>query len=385
VGCAVAVAFSGCGGESDGAPAGAPGNGAPGGAERAIPIAVARVTVGDAASYYTTTATLEAESRAEIAARTTGVVRQVLREEGDFVEAGDTLLLLEDDELRARVRQAEANLAKAQADHERRATMRATGLLSAQEFETSVNTLRVQEAEVELANLDLAHTRVSSPFAGRVVRRLIDLGANVSPGAPLFEVMDVNPLLARVHIPAKRMGFVRVGQDIELVLDSDKTELTGVVSLVSPIVDSSTGTVKVTAEIRDYPPATRPGDFAQVRIVTERHENSALVPSVAIFEDAGQSALYVVEDGKAARRVVVPGFVDGDFTEVMEGLDLEALVVTKGQRELRDGVGVEVLEGPADVLEQLAAEKSDDSAKADPEAGDGGGGSGRADSAPHAP
>jgi hypothetical protein len=106
---------------------------------------------------------------------------------------------------------------------------------------------------------------------------------------------------------------------------------------------------------------------------------------VAIFEDAGQSAHYVGEERQAARRVVVPGVGAGDFTEVRDGLDLEALVDTKGQREWRDGVGVEVLEGPADVLEQLAAEKSDDSAKADPEAGDGGGGSGRADSAPHAP
>jgi len=351
----IVLAVAGCGdGDEGNAEASAPGQGAPGGAERTIPIAVARVTTGDASSYYSTTATLEAESHAGVAARTTGVVRRVLREEGDFVDAGDTLLVLEDDELRARVRQAEANLAKAQSDHERRASMRASGLLSAQEFETSENALRIQEAELELANLELAHTRVSAPISGRVVRRLVDLGANVTPGTPLFEVMDVQPLLARVHIPAKRMGSVEVGQAIEMTLDSNGTKLEGVVSLVSPIVDPTTGTVKVTAEIHSYPVSTRPGDFAQVRIVTERHSDVPLVPSVAIFEDAGQSVLYVVEEGKALRRVVQSGFVDGDFTEVSDGLSLDALVVTKGQRELRDGATVEVLEGPADVLEQVA-------------------------------
>ena len=146
-----------------------------------------RAREGAASSYYVANATIDAESRAELQARTTGVVRRILREEGDRVAAGELLLLLEDDEARLRVKQAEANALTARSEHERKASMRDAGLLSAEEFESVENTLRVREAELDLAELELRYTRVASPFAGRVVRRHVDLGANVSPGTPLFE------------------------------------------------------------------------------------------------------------------------------------------------------------------------------------------------------
>jgi membrane fusion protein (multidrug efflux system) len=365
--------LAGCGGQEGeaaaGPKAGMRGRGGHGPQGRPdAPVAIEPAVTGPASSYYTATATLEAQSHSRILARTTGVVRQILHEEGDKIAAGEVLLLIEDDEASWRVKQAEANERTARAEHERRAAMEESGLLSAGEFEATVNNLQVREADLELARLQLSYTRVQSPFEGRVVRRLVDLGADVSPGTPLFEVMDVDPLLARVHIPAKRMGFVAVGQTMEVRLDSTGEEVKGKVSLVSPIVDPATGTVKVTAEIHDYPPGTRAGDFAEVRIVTARHERATLVPSRAVFEEQGSDILFVVEDHKAVRRIVETGFVDGDLTEVLGGVEEGELVIVKGQRELRDGAGVEVLEGPPDILAELNAAKADETAATTTEA-----------------
>jgi membrane fusion protein (multidrug efflux system) len=357
---------SGCGGgEGEATAAASPGP------ARTIPVAIEEIGIGAASSYYVSTASLEAKNYAQILARTTGTIRRLVHEEGDDVSAGDTLLLIEDDEARLRVQQAEANLETARAEHDRRRAMLENELLSPEEFGTTENTLRIRESDHELAKLELSYTRVQSPFDGRVVRRLVDLGANVSPGTPLFEIMDVNPLLARVYIPAKRMGFVAPGQKMEITLDSSGTVLTGDVSLVSPIVDPTTGTVKVTAEIFEYPEGTRPGDFAHVRIVTARHENTKLVPSRAIFEEQGQNILYVTDGTKAERRVVETGFVDGDYTEVLDGVETGELVVVKGQRQLREGIGVEVLEGPPEILAALEAagkrtrEEAEDETSAD--------------------
>ncbi|MBZ0266774.1 efflux RND transporter periplasmic adaptor subunit, partial [bacterium] len=322
------------------------------------PVAVERVTLGTASSYYTATATLEAENRAEIATRVSGVVKRILREEGDFVQAGEVLLLLEDDEAKYRLQQAAANLRIAESDYARRQKMREGGLLSDGEFETTENTLSIRKAELGLADVSLSYTRITAPFAGRVVRRHVDLGANVSAGTMLFEVMDDDPLLARVYIPTKRMGFVREGQEITMHIDSTDSDLLGVVRLISPIVDATTGTVKVTAEVVDHPEGTRAGDFAQMSIVTSKHDNVPLVPSHAVFEEQGQSVLYVVEDGKAVRRVVESGFVDGTRTEIVSGVSAGDLVVVKGQRELRDGAGVAIREGPPDVLAALEHDPS---------------------------
>ncbi len=343
----------GCGGEETGAggPPGRRGPGGPGGppARPDTPVAVDHVRIGPASSYYLATATLEAENRAEVQARAAGVVTRIEREEGDRVAKGDVLLRLDDAEARYRVQQAEANLAAAQSEHERRSAMREGGLLSEGEFETTENTLSVREAELGLARVALSHTRVTAPFAGRVVRRHVDLGANVSNGSPLFDLMDDDPLLARIHIPAKRMSYLEVGQPLNIHVDSQDRNLTGVVTLISPIVDPATGTVKVTAEVRSGG-GVRPGDFAQVSIVTARREDAMLVPSAAVFEEQGQQVIYVAEDGKAVRRVVETGFVDGEETEIVGGLSPEDLIVVKGQRQLRDGAGIEILEGPEDVL-----------------------------------
>jgi membrane fusion protein (multidrug efflux system) len=364
-----ALAALGCGGgggEAAGAPHG--GSGPNGAARPAVPVGIEPAVVGRASSYYTATATLEAENHAQILARTTGVVREILHEEGDAIRADESLLLIEDDEARLRVVQAEANEKSARADHDRAEQMEKSGLLSAGEFETNINSLRVREAELELAKLELSYTRVRSPIEGRVVRRFVDLGANVVPGMPLYEVMDVTPLLARVHIPAKRMGFIAAGQEMEVRLAGTDEPLTGTVSLVSPIVDPATGTVKVTAEIPKYPSGTRAGDFAEIRIVTASHDQTILVPSRAVFEEQGKDILYVVEDGKAVRRVVETGFIDGDLTEIVEGVAERDLIVVKGQRQLQDGSGVNVMEGPPEILAELKA-AAPDSAAAEPKAG----------------
>ncbi|MFN8179759.1 MAG: efflux RND transporter periplasmic adaptor subunit [bacterium] len=340
------LALGGCG---KGSPAGAAAADPPGGPKsegKPAPVAVEPVHLGDASNYYTATASLEPENVATILARTTGVVREILHEEGDHVAKGELLLRLEDDEAQLRVKQAEANAAAAHAEHERKSSMRDAGLLSAGEFETIENTMRVRDVELGLAKLALDYTHVAAPFAGRVTRRLVNPGANVSPGVQLFELMDDEPMLARVHVPARRMGSVAPGQRIAIRLDSANLDLEGVVTLVSPIVDETTGTVKVTAEVRNHPPGIRPGDFAEVKIVTERHSDAKLVPSRAIVEDEGDSIVYVIANGKATRRVVKPGFVEGDTTEILSGLAKDELICVKGQRDLRDGQAVEVLEGP---------------------------------------
>ncbi|MDP6460450.1 MAG: efflux RND transporter periplasmic adaptor subunit, partial [Gemmatimonadota bacterium] len=96
----------------------------------------------------------------------------------------------------------------------------------------------------------------------------------------------------------------------------------------------------------EAPESVRPGDFARVRIVTARHENTLIVPSIAVFEDRGESVVFVVEDGTAVRRTVTTGFVEGDDTELTEGVAEGERVVVKGQRKLKDGAPVEIPEAP---------------------------------------
>jgi membrane fusion protein (multidrug efflux system) len=350
---AFACVGAGCGDKGDGqahaqsARPGAPGapSGAP--AEPPTHVAVLPVTRGVALQRYATTATLEAENTAQILARTGGVVTSLAVEEGDGVRNKQVLLVLDDAEAQLRVRQAEVELAKQQSIWQRQKSSFEQQVISKAEFELAKTNFEAAEAQLDMARQQLAYTRVQAPFAGTITRRVVNVGQTVNIGSPLFEIANFTPLRAKVHVPAKEIGTLRQGQTAELVLDTSGARLSGIVRLVSPVVDPSTGTVKITIDVVEYPPGTRPGDFVKVSVVTAHHENALRVPNLAVFEDKGERVVYVAQDSVAARRPVDVGFVDDTHTEILKGIEAGEAVIVKGQRALKDGGRIRILEGAA--------------------------------------
>jgi membrane fusion protein (multidrug efflux system) len=307
-------------------------------------VAVEDAHVGAIASYYSATATLSAEKDAEILARVSGVVKSLRCEEGDLVSAGQVLLTIDNDEYRYRLEQAEANSADLSSRFSRLEEMKRRDLVPAEEFETLKNELKAAEAEEGLARLNLSYTSVEAPFRGAVVSRLVDVGQNVSAGTPLFLLSDFDPLLARVHVPSKEFKKLKPDQPVNLVLESNGEDLSGHIKLVSPVIDPSSGTIKVTIEIPEYPEDVRPGDFAEVRIVTELRQESVLAPKIALVTDRGETVVYVAADSTAERRVIEVGFEDDDNIEIVSGVSPGEPIVVKGQRSLKHGSPIKILE-----------------------------------------
>jgi RND family efflux transporter MFP subunit len=339
----------GGGGSAQGANGGPGAGGAGGpGKQPPVPVAVAAASRGDIASYYTATATLSAEKEADILARVSGVVQKLLCEEGDVVQDGAPMLLIDNGEYSYRLEQARAERADLESRYERLTRMKEQELVSTEEYETVVNDLAAAKAAEGLAALNLSYTTVAAPFTGRVVSRRVNEGQTVNVGTSLFVLSDFTPLLARVHVPAKEFNRLQPDQPVDLVLESNGTKLHGRIKLVSPTIDPSSGTIKVTVEINQYPSGVRPGDFAQVRIVTEQRRGATLVPKIALVSDRGEQVLFVSQaDTTAERRVVEVGFQDDFNAQITQGLNVGERVVVKGQRSLKHGSAIKVLEGEA--------------------------------------
>lgn len=356
---AVAVALGACGkgggaGQAQGAAGGPPG-GAP--KQPPVPVAVAVASTGSIASYYTATATLAADKEAEVLARVSGVVEKLLCEEGDVVAEGAGLLLIDNKEYQFRLEQAEAAHKDLESRMQRMEKMREQDLVSTEEYDKVVNDLAAAKAAEGMARLNLSYTRVVAPFAGKIVTRNVDPGQTVNVGTQLFVLSDFTPLLARVHVPSKEFNKLKPDQPVDLVLESSGIKLKGRIRLVSPTIDPSSGTIKVTVEINEYPDGVRPGDFAQVSIVTERRNNSTLVPKIAIVNDRGEQIVYVSQaDTTAERRVVELGFQDDLNAEILSGVAIGDRVVVKGQRSLKHGAAIKVLD--ADNATQAAGDTS---------------------------
>ena len=314
------------------------------GENRPVPIATSPATQGDISVYYKTNATLEVDKDADIVARVSGLVKTIMVEEGDAVAAGAVLLEIENDEYKHRVTLSSARAQNLKSKRDRLKTL-TDDLVSVQERETAESEYNTAMAELELAQLNLSYTTVRAPFAGRVVTRMVDPGQKVSSETPVFHLSDFRSLLAKVFVPSKEFRNLKTEQDVNLILDSTKAIMKGRIKLVSPIIDPSTGTIKITVEVSDYPANTRPGDFAEVQVITDTHSAVVLVPRFAVITDHDEQIVFIAtEDNTAERRPVEIGYSDDDNSEIISGVKVGERVVVKGQRRLENGTVLKILD-----------------------------------------
>jgi RND family efflux transporter MFP subunit len=313
-------------------------------ASAAIPVEVSQVETGSIAAYFTGTATLEAEEDASVVAKVGGVVKEIFVEEGTLVKAGQILAKLDDEKSAVQLAQAEANLRKLENDFHRHEELFNKKLISAEVYQRAKFEHESQKAAFDMAKLEYDYAAIRAPISGVVAQRLIKVGNMVLPNAPTFRITDFDPLLAVLHVPEREMSKLRVGQPATLNADAVAgAEFSGRIARISPVIDPATGTIKVTIEVRDPSRQLKAGMFGRINIVHDVHQNALLVPKGAVLAEDAESAVFVVQDSTAYRKVVKTGYVNGAHIEVLVGLVAGEKIVTTGQGSLKDSSKVEVV------------------------------------------
>jgi len=322
-------------------------------AEDAIAVEVGPVRRGSLSSVYSTSATLRADKRATVTARTRGVVREILVEEGDAVEQGQPLAILEDDEQRIAFAQARATADNRERELERAEALHGQGLMSDEAYETTRRQAVEAGHTAELAELELGRTVIRATFPGRVLRRHLDPGAIVDDGTPVFDVADLDPLYADVQVPERQVSRLTPGQQVRVLADEDTRAGAAAIERIAPAVDPQTGTVKVTVAVRGGR-GLRPGGFVRVGIVTDTHDGALVVPRSALVAEGRRWHLFRLKDGEPDRveqLEVTRGFEEGNRVEIVgtagagRPLDEGDRVVVTGASSLSEGALVQVLGG----------------------------------------
>jgi membrane fusion protein (multidrug efflux system) len=309
-----------------------------------IPIEVAVVTSGDISAYFSGTAIIEAEEETEVVAKVGGVVEQIMVEEGDYVKKGDVVATLDDEILKVRLKQAEANLKKLESNFIRNRNLHDKKLLSTEEFQQSKYEYEQQKAAYQLAELDLRYTSITTPISGIVAERLVKVGNMVLKNSPTFRVTGMNPLIAILHIPEKKLKSLSKNQKVTLRVDAiGNRDFQGYIKRISPVIDPTTGTVKVTVEVNCDSKKLMPGMFARVNIIHDVHQNTTLAPKEAIISEDRESLVFVLKDSIAVRQNVELGFQNTTHVEILEGLQIGDTIVTTGKASLKDSARVEIV------------------------------------------
>lgn len=313
--------------------------------ETAVPVNVIDASVGAVSTYISATSNLVPEDEVTVIAEVEGRVTGLYVEEGDRVESGQLLArLLQDDEEIA-FKKARVRAANAEAAHQRAQRMSKEDLIAEEEYDKITMDHRVAQQEVAEARWRLERTEIRAPFAGRLTWRNTTLGQHILPGNELFRVTQFDPLVSRIYLPEADVLTLNTGRHVDITLKADeKVRFLGRIRMISPVVDTATGTVKVTVEAIDPPSVVRPGGFVIIDIVRETHERTLVLPREAVIRELKSAHVFVAKDDVAEKRTVEVGLEENERLEIVSGIQAGERVVVAGQGSLKDGSKIKVLE-----------------------------------------
>jgi len=315
--------------------------------EDSVPVKVVLPSRGDIAVSIRTTTSIRADKEADVYSKMVGYCQRIFVEEGDSVQSGDPLAKLEDKELQLTFDQVGARLDKVEVDYVRSEKLFSEGLISKQMYQDISLQRNLAKADYELAKKRLQDTSVVAPFSGIVTKRNSKPGDLVTTTQPLFKIVDLNILVAEVHIPEQDYLKVRQGQEAILAVDAFPGEpFVGLVERVNPVIDSQSGTAQATVTIKNPRGILRPGMFVRLQIITDVHRNALMIPKEAVIIQGKSRVVYVVREGVAHETSIQAGFEEAGRTEVLSGLDEQDRVIVMGHLGLRSETRVRVIEEP---------------------------------------
>jgi membrane fusion protein (multidrug efflux system) len=312
-----------------------------------VPVELATASFRPLAAYYRASSVLEADRHVELVAKVQGRVRKVLVEEGQWVREGQVLAELENDRERVQLKQAELKLEEQERELERRGQLRDKSLITEEEFLVSQGKHDLASTDRDLAAIALDDTVIRAPFDGQVTQRTIVPGQHVLASAPLFTLVDFEPLRVRIHLPEAIARRVSPGDEVFVSADAMEESIPAVVERVAPVVDPATSTVRLTLLVNGARGDALVGGFVKVRVTTDTKSEALAIPKIALVEEGGLRSVFVARGDSTIKTEVTTGLSDETSVEILDGLEAGDFVVTMGQGGLHAGSKLTVLNAEA--------------------------------------
>ena len=324
----------------------------------------------------TLTGRTEAWVTSRIVSEVAGRVAEVNAEEGVLIEKGQPLVTIDAEQLQyvydakaAETEQARERSELAADQFERaedlyqRDLVPETTLDSARTWKNiTEQEYRQLDADRRRLQLDLRNCRIAAPFSGYTGRKLVDVGEWVSPGTPVFEMVDVSHIRVRVDLPERYFGRLSKGSDVTVRLSEGQGEpVTGTVIGISPNAGRETHTFPVIVDVPNPSGRLAGGMLVRAVLSLDDRFNSLAVSKDAIIRQGPQTLVYTVREGKAAPVPVVTTSTDGKMIAVRgEQLSEGMPVVVRGNERIFPGAPVNIAGGQPAAEQASAASTGQD-------------------------
>ncbi|HRO42800.1 MAG TPA: efflux RND transporter periplasmic adaptor subunit [Flavipsychrobacter sp.] len=286
--------------------------------------------------------TLRPNEEVEILPEVAGRITSILFKEGALVKKGQTLVQLNDADIRAQIQKLRAQKSLQQNLLERQEELVRIGGISRQEYETTQTQIASINADISFQEAQLRKLKIVAPFDGRVGIRGVSVGAIVSPTTVVATLQQLHPLKMDFTIPDQYKKAVSAGKNIFFTLDGSSEPLSGKISAVEPGANINTRSVTVRAIVPNPNGKLTAGSFAHVQIPNESDNNAILIPSQAIIPTSREKKVAVVREGKAVFVVVELSVRTEDKVQVTSGLVPGDTVIITGIMQVKPGMDVTI-------------------------------------------
>lgn len=329
-----------------------------------MPVSVGKVTTADVPIVINALGTVTPLATVAVRPQVTGMLVKIDFKEGQIVKAGEELAQIDPrpyqaalDSTQGQLGKDEAMLAGARIDLARYKRELAEDAVAPQTYTDQIATVHsgeaavaADQAAVETARLNLDFTRITSPVAGLVGLRQVDLGnlLQANQSQQIVDVTEMQPMSVVFSVPENDLDPVldEVHQGSKLTVEAWDRNMksliaTGTLSSIDNLINTSTGTLNMRALFDNADMALYPNQFVNVKLVVRTLPHQVVVPGAAVQNGPSSNFVYIVNsDHTVSMRTVVTGPTDDNDIAIMKGLTPGETVVTDGADQLRDGAQV---------------------------------------------
>jgi membrane fusion protein (multidrug efflux system) len=304
-------------------------------------------------SLLTAVGSLEAVQGVIVTAELSGKVERIGFEPGTKVKTGDLLVQQDISAENAQLRAAEANLALAKIDLDRKSKLLDQKTISRSEYDNAEAQYKQAAAQADNIRAAIKKKTIRAPFDGRLGIRLVNIGQVLKEGDAIVSLQSIDPIFVNFSLPQQQLAQVNPGLTVQVTTDALPGKVVaGKITAINPQVDAATRNIQMQATVANPEERLRPGMFVNVAVVLPAQQKVLAIPATAVLYAPYSDSVFVVEEKKEEKngqpgQVVRQKFVrlgekKGDYVAIVSGLEEGDTVVSTGVFKLRNGQSVVV-------------------------------------------
>lgn len=310
--------------------------------EKYVNVEVAELTGSTFTDYISILGTIKPINSANLSYLPGGIIKEILIDKGGYATKGDTILVIDNDVLKANCLAAKAQFELARITYEKRAEVFKEKVGSEFEYLQAKYNLDAANANFELVKAQLSNTYITAPFNGIVDAKYYEVGELAPPGTPIVQLLNRTKVKVEAGVPERYVGQIKKGVKANIYVETQKEPISGRVSFVSSSVITKNRTFPIEILIDDNP-SLKSEMIAEVFIENGVYENLITIPDEVVSRSDDSYTVFVAVDGKAVNRGIEIMKRYKNQVAVSKGLSVGENLIVIGYQNLVDGENINVV------------------------------------------